>query len=125
MKLFLEPAKTFGELIYLGNAEKFTYVNGNRTDILEGYNCKLGCEKSGEQIVALVPPTVAVDEIKFGQRVKLGGEVTSDPYGNSAKDSTFAEVRMRFVAETILDAVTAQNPNNPNPGNKPGEKKLA
>jgi len=128
MKLVLEPKETFGELLYLGYAEKYAYVNGVKTDNLVGHSCRLGCSEVGDQIEVVVPPTVSVDAIKFGQKVLLGGKVTCDPYGNSSKESTFVDIRLRCTAETILDAATVQGQGagqvNPKPNvGKTEEKK--
>ena len=127
MRLLLDGNGTFGELLYLGFSEKYAYVDGKKTETLSGFTCRLGCSESGAQLEVVVPPTVSVDMIKFGQKILLGGVVTCDPYATTSEGSSFAEVRLRCTAETILDAAVVQGQGagqgNPKPGNKNEEKK--
>ena len=119
MKLVLNAKETFGELIYLGYADKMKYVEGRKTDIVEGRNVKLGSEILQEQIVILVPPTVDVESIKFAAPIEVGGKVTCDPYGTTSVDSSFAEVRLRCEAETLIDPKARAGASaNANAGNK-------
>lgn len=50
----------------------------------------------------IVPLTVAVQTIKFNQRITLQG-VVIDPYAKSSQGTSFAEVVLRCMAKNIVE----------------------
>lgn len=102
MKIIPDIKATFGDTYFLGYTEKkkFDSATNKKTDELEGYVCKISSSELQEQIEITVPSTVAVNDIKFNQKVTLLG-VVIDPYARSSGSGSFAKVILRCSAKAI------------------------
>lgn len=109
MRIIPEIKTTFGETYFLGFTEKkkFDQTTNKRTDEVESYICKIASSELQEQIEVILPPTVAVQEIKFNQQVMLKG-VVIDPYAKSSVGTAFAQVILRCTAQSISTDLTAK-----------------
>lgn len=103
MKIIPDIKATFGDTYFLGFTEKkkFDPVTNRKTEELESYICKISSSELQEQIEVIVPLTVAVDNIKFNQKVTLQ-EVVIDPYARSSGGGSFAQVVLRCSAKAII-----------------------
>jgi hypothetical protein len=111
MKIIPEIKATFGDTYFLGFTEKkkFDQATNKRTDEVESYICKIASSQLQEQIEVIIPPTVAVHEIKFNQKVVLK-EVVIDPYAKSSVGTAFAQVILRCTAQSISTDLAAKEP---------------
>lgn len=119
MKIIPEIKATFGETYFLGFTEKkkFDQATSKKTDELESYVCRISSSQLQGQIEVTVPATVAVQDIKFNQKVTLQG-VTIDPYARSSGGTSFAQVILRCTAEGLLDESSGKYVPNKNEGQK-------
>lgn len=116
MKIIPDIKATFGDTYFLGFTEKkkFDSVANKKTEEIEGYVCKISSSELQEQIEVTVPITVAVNDIKFNQKVMLR-EVVIDPYARSSGNGSFAKVILRCSAKALsIDSSdkTAMEKNN-------------
>lgn len=103
MKIIPDIKATFGDTYFLGFTEKrkFDPVTNRKTEEPESYICKISSSELQEQIEVTVPLTVAVDSIKFNQKVTLQG-VVIDPYARTSGGGSFAQVILRCSAKAIM-----------------------
>lgn len=103
MKIIPEIKTTFGDTYFLGFTEKkkFDKTINKSTDEVEGYVCRMASSELQSQIEITVPTTVAVQEIKFNEKVTLQG-VVIEPYAKSSEGTSFAQVILRCSAQGIL-----------------------
>lgn len=104
MRIIPEIKATFGDTYFLGYKEKKIYdkEKNKMTDETEGYLCRISSSALQGQIDVLVPPTAAIQNIAFNQKVQMQG-VVIDPYAKSSPGTSFAEVVLRCTAKAILD----------------------
>ena len=103
MKIIPDIKATFGETYFLGFTEKkkFDQTANRKTDELESYVCRISSSELQGQIEVTVPVSVAIQEIKFNQKVFLQG-VIIDPYAKSSEGTSFAQIILRCTAKEIL-----------------------
>lgn len=111
MKIIPDIKATFGDTYFLGYTEKMKYdKNTNKkTEELDGYICRLSSSELQGQMDVIVPLTVAVQTIKFNQKVTLQG-VVIDPYARSSQGTSFAEVVLRCTAKNIVEDAVGRTP---------------
>ena len=102
MKIIPEIKTTFGETYFLGYTEKkkFDPATNKRIDEVESYTCKIASSELQSQIEVTLPITVAVQEIRFNEKVTLQG-VVIEPYARSSEGTSFAQVILRCTAKGI------------------------
>lgn len=119
MKIIPDIKATFGETYFLGFTEKmrFDQTTNKKTNELESYVCRLSSSELQGQIEVTVPITVAVQEIRFNQKVTLQG-VIIDPYAKSSEGTSFAQVILRCTAKGILNESSGKSVPTRNEGQK-------
>lgn len=112
---------TFGELKYVGlNRERYSYVNGQRTDKLESRVYNLVSSVQQGQIEVTIPEYVDLKEYDFFKDVELKNpRITA----NARANGNFANVNWTVEADDILlkgagSSVVANKPSATTSGNE-------
>lgn len=119
MKIIPDIKATFGDTYFLGYTvkKKFDITANRKTEEPESYLCKISSSELKGQIEVIVPLTVAVDEIGFNQKVIMQG-VIIDPYARSSEGTSFAQVVLRCMAQTLTTAQPIKTATERNTGQK-------